>query len=157
MEVRLDAIDGPLVATLRVPYSETWGISDFVVSDTALTQALTGTHDVYLVGKRVQGDGGIGNFTYIEFVEGTITSIQTNVAEHKALLYPNPAATTLYVKAANQAKAEISIFNSVGQLMKSVVVNSELTEIDVTGLSKGVFFLDIQSSEGRSLQKFVVN
>ena len=46
--------------------------------------------------------------------------------------------------------AQVSIFNTSGQLVKTLITGSEVFNIDVSGLSRGEYFLSV--SQGKNFQ-----
>jgi hypothetical protein len=69
-------------------------------------------------------------------------------------ILPNPATSKITIKADNNFnKAEI--VNFLGQVVVSQNNSTETTEIDVSNLTNGVYFVRIISDNGTSVQKFV--
>ncbi|NJN34774.1 MAG: T9SS type A sorting domain-containing protein, partial [Saprospiraceae bacterium] len=75
-------------------------------------------------------------------------------------LTPNPASDNLTLTLSELAEPNMTatIFNSVGQAVKTLKVN-DLTHqnIDVSQLSGGLYFLNLEGKKVRTTQKFVVN
>lgn len=68
-------------------------------------------------------------------------------------IYPNPAKNFINVETMAEID-NIDIFNSLGQLVKRVVGNKP--EIEVSALSKGIYFLTITTTDNFSITKKVV-
>ncbi|PTM20656.1 MAG: hypothetical protein DA446_02365 [Bacteroidetes bacterium] len=64
LEVRVDAIDGPLIATIGTQLTGGWQTYDYF---TAALDNPGGTRDVYLVYKSDTGGDGFGNINWIDF------------------------------------------------------------------------------------------
>lgn len=64
VEVRIDEIDGPLIASLQTALTGGWQTYDYFTTD---LDNPGGTHDVYVVFKNVLNPEGIGNFNWFEF------------------------------------------------------------------------------------------
>jgi len=94
-----------------------------------------------------------GSFTYSKVAA---ININVKLALH---LYPNPAASTLYVQAGGlKQKAIITIVNALGrQVLQQPVTIDGLTAInvDVTGLPAGKYYVSINLKEGRQVKEFV--
>ena len=73
---------------------------------------------------------------------------ENNVASFE--VYPNPMNNTLYV---NGNVQDVTIFNAVGQ---QVLFIENRTEIDVTTLNDGLYFVRISDSKGNSVVKKIV-
>ncbi len=75
--------------------------------------------------------------------------------ENTFLLYPNPSNNKLFIKAA-ETNFSISIFDTNGRkVLFEKQINSN--EIDVSALKSGMYFITIESSEGKSTKKFIKN
>ena len=78
-------------------------------------------------------------------VQDLITFPDGNVAD---------ATLTLYVEDANLDKVEsVEIFNSIGQLLYSHNVNTNITTLNVSSLTSGMYYLKPQSGK---IEKFIV-
>ncbi|MFT4850164.1 MAG: heat shock protein HslJ [Sediminicola sp.] len=81
-----------------------------------------------------------------------------NVAKKDKLViavYPNPVADILFINPEGSTIDNINIYSLQGKLVLSE--NYALETIDVSDLSEGLYFIEISSSEGKSIQKFVKN
>lgn len=73
-------------------------------------------------------------------------------------LFPNPAKEkiTLTIKQGNKIKdAKISLFNHQGQLMLQQQVTAEKTEIDISRLAKGSYYIQLTVSNQKEVMTFV--
>lgn len=72
-------------------------------------------------------------------------------------VYPNPTSTTLNIVVSEEFNigSSISIFNTFGQKMLSSIV-SEQTKIDISNLTEGVYFVQINSEEGFSATQKII-
>ncbi|SRX74577.1 T9SS type A sorting domain-containing protein [Aequorivita antarctica] len=75
-----------------------------------------------------------------------------NFDDVQFLAYPNPATHTLNFKTTEEQN-QVSIFNSVGQLIKQVT--NVAGSLDVSELQNGVYFLQLETSERIAIQKFI--
>lgn len=81
-----------------------------------------------------------------------------NVPENDALniaVYPNPVAETLFIASEGISIEKKTVYSIQGKLVLSE--NSASKIIDVSKLSEGLYFIEISSSKGKSVQKFVKN
>ncbi|MGO3182535.1 MAG: T9SS type A sorting domain-containing protein [Aequorivita sp.] len=81
-----------------------------------------------------------------------------SVSENKKIainIYPNPVSDELYIISEKGEIKSISIFSTSG--IKVLEESKFHKSIDVSGLSKGIYFMEIISYEGRSIQKFIKN
>lgn len=101
-----------------------------------------------------------GNMSLLlEFYSGNIYNYQNfplSISEQNLVqfdIYPNPVASELFIASENAQIENIRIYSISG---KQVLDDSNFeNSLDVSGLSEGVYFLEIYSSEGKSVQKFI--
>ena len=82
----------------------------------------------------------------------TQLSISENAAQ-QFKIYPNPASDVLYISSEGIRVENIKVYSISG--IKVTEASVDANSIDVSGLSEGVYFLEIFSSEGKSVQKFI--
>lgn len=71
-------------------------------------------------------------------------------------VYPNPASGSTNLELpAHIGQASVSLYNYLGQLVKSQEVTEPISEIDLTSLSAGAYIMSIETVEG-SLTKTIV-
>ena len=69
-------------------------------------------------------------------------------------IYPNPVSNTLYVSGGN-AEYSYELFNGMGQMVTKG--NGQgMTEINVNGMAKGIYFLRLSSGTQVRVEKVVV-
>ncbi len=72
-------------------------------------------------------------------------------------LYPNPAENVVYAETGKLNKgAKLEIFSMSGCRMFSIPVTSEITTIDISHLSKGVYVVKSVDAGGVAVAKLVV-
>lgn len=71
----------------------------------------------------------------------------------KVKIYPNPTSNTLYISSENTVIETISIYSITGK--KVFKSTNESNSIDVSSLSKGMYFIEISSANGKSVKKFI--
>jgi hypothetical protein len=78
--------------------------------------------------------------------------------KNAVVLYPNPAQNTVNINVVSEVNLEsISIYNPLGQLVKTLIANEINTSLslDVTALKTGTYFMEINSNYGKTTKKFV--
>lgn len=87
VEVRVDAIDGPLIATIGTQLTGGWQNFDYF---TAKLDNPGGTRDVYFVFKHTPGSDGLGNINFIDFHgRGIASSYQDSLRGLSATYFSN--------------------------------------------------------------------
>ncbi|GGI56352.1 immunoglobulin-like domain-containing protein [Winogradskyella haliclonae] len=69
-------------------------------------------------------------------------------------MYPNPVTNTLYVETLGVDNATYRIVNMLGQ---TVLRGSNINQIEVGGLNKGVYFLEVSTENKSVSRKFIKN
>ena len=76
---------------------------------------------------------------------------ETDGSSSASILYPNPTIGIVHIE--GEAIAEIKVYNTLGQLVKTV---KNTNEVDLKGLPKGIYTLRIACENGPDLSKKVV-
>lgn len=162
LEVRLDAPAGTLIATVEMQYTLTSKAVDYVDIQSNLLQSVSGTHDVYIVGKRLTakvGDDpnkvGCGGYDFFQFSTAATSTI--NIDADELSVYPNPAVSQLIVDTRALGIVRISLMNSNSQILESFTNSDPLSKIDVSKLPTGMYLLKIESEKGSIVKKVLVN
>ena len=80
----------------------------------------------------------------LSVIDNTLTSIK---------IYPNPTSDQLFIFSENTVIERFTIFSLTGK--KILEALNENNSIDVSTLSKGIYFIELSSSEGKSIQRFI--
>ena len=105
---------------------------------------------------RASNSCGVGEWSEpIEvFIDNT-----TRIIHHEAgrlLVYPNPAKDQLTIEfVAGKEQAEIMIFNTIGKLVYSGVIDDAQQYIDLSNLEKGLYFIRIDGRNISESGKFI--
>ena len=105
----------------------------------------------------IEGNGEQTLYTigpYYPLIDGKNTPLGVN--EYAALevtMYPNPVTEKLHIELENHQIDRLKFYTMNGQVVLTEKNNTN--SVDVSGLSDGVYFLEITSEEGKSIQKFI--
>jgi len=81
---------------------------------------------------------------------------ETNNIENHFNMYPNPATDKIIIEAQNKNSAGlITIYNSQGEIIIKHTLTQAKSEMDVSALKKGFYFIKINTDEGVYLKKFI--
>lgn len=86
----------------------------------------------------------------IETYQGGVNDVEVAPV---ALVYPNP--TTGVVNVSFEGMQEVSIFNALGQMVKTYKVSSDSTQIDVRNYPNGVYFVRVGSADAVSTVRII--
>jgi hypothetical protein len=84
-----------------------------------------------------------------------VTNPDNNIGNQIASIYPNPVDDVLNIDIKTDGEKNISIINVLGQTLISEATNEQQLTIDLSGLDKGLYFINISSNQGTEIVKFV--
>jgi hypothetical protein len=83
----------------------------------------------------------------------------SNIDDHKnrnISIYPNPAEEKLFVKLDNfDSEVKIEVFTIDGKSISQSISNEDLTEISLSNLSNGIYFIEIKGASFLERLKFI--
>lgn len=126
----------------------------------------SGNATFYYVGNAVNGSGSSGDFV---LSPGSLTLTESSsgvgIKENKddkidISVFPNPASGFATIHYASNKPAKIGIYDVHGKLVKDLFSGEDVSgnnsrNIDLTGLSKGVYFLRL-SADNKQAQKLLI-
>jgi hypothetical protein len=82
---------------------------------------------------------------------------EINADSNTIAVYPNPATNniTIDVSATLNMPATIEILNIQGQLIKTIVTNSNKTDIDISAFPSGMYFVKVKTEKRTEVRKFM--
>jgi len=80
--------------------------------------------------------------------------VESVKAANSLSLYPNPASSVINITGASSGT--VKIFNTLGATVKEIAYNGSKASVDVSGLSKGLYFVQLTNSAGVTTQSVVV-
>jgi hypothetical protein len=90
-------------------------------------------------------------FGYALFKNHPLSTTDFTLNEVK--IYPNPVSNTLFISSNNIVIDSITIYSLTG---KKVLEDSKrVNSIDVSGLSKGMYFIEVHSDSEKTVKKFI--
>ena len=115
-----------------------------------------GVHEV--VYTFADGNGCEGEDIITITVDGCL-SIQEQTLRNNVLIAPNPAVTHFDIKVGTDFIINsIMVLSAEGRVVKSINVNpSTETTVDVSGLSKGTYFVKIRTASEEVTKKIIVH
>jgi len=98
----------------------------------------------------VTGNHGSNDMWVVKLSQDPLAIVDFQFQE--IVLYPNPVSEVLYIEA-QQDIENISVFNLLGQELLKQSVNGLQSTIDMSGLSGGIYLIQILSSQGAQTYK----
>ena len=82
------------------------------------------------------------------------TTIKTSDINFK--LNPNPFSNTITINLKADEVGKIEIFSINGVLVNTIVANKDITILDTSNLTKGMYLLRLSSNDGKSVVKKMI-
>ncbi|WP_220763903.1 carbohydrate-binding protein [Flavobacterium sp. UMI-01] len=154
IQVRLGSETGTLIGT--VPITSTGNSQKWQTKSINITET-NGAHDVYLV--FTGGSGYLFNINWFEFKNPNLATTDFDTEYSRIRIHPNPVQNTLSVVAPASEFNQYTIFDSSGKItLKGKITTAQETEnIDVTNLSKGLYFISLEGRKTKKKFKFIKN
>ncbi len=81
---------------------------------------------------------------------------RAKAAVPEVTLYPNPAEGIIFLKSTEtNFEGNFRIFDTSGRLLKSGPARGQNFSIDISGLQKGIFFIQMDTDRGATVKRFV--
>lgn len=98
--------------------------------------------------------GSVANLFYIktQYASSTVLATQENSIAEKVKIYPNPVETSFSINISDTIE-QVVITNSIGDTVKNIKGNNKT--IDISGLQRGVYFVQIKTNKGSSTHKII--
>ncbi|MCB0804964.1 MAG: T9SS type A sorting domain-containing protein [Bacteroidales bacterium] len=90
-----------------------------------------------------------------QYLKSETLSNGVSSAETFIQLYPNPATNYLKVNS-NEVVSQVKILNRSGQVVKDLQTYSPTSEIDISDLTAGLYFVNVMTNQGAEVKKLIV-
>ncbi len=101
-----------------------------------------------------EDDGMMGNFVVLD--SSAFVGINEIKGENDFSFYPNPAAVVLNVRInKGNSFSEINILNLLGEKVFQSKINTEQSSFDISGLAKGIYFIQLKTNNKTVTKKFI--
>lgn len=132
----------------------TWTHFQFNIIDDSINAVAPDSGMVVLISGRVPGTN-VGTTLWVDDL-----SLVTGINEVDALngnydLYPNPVAGNLFIKNNNLIKknASMNVFDELGRNVASFNLNDDISVINISSLSSGIYFYQVISTSQSVVKK----
>ncbi|TXE15264.1 T9SS type A sorting domain-containing protein [Psychroserpens burtonensis] len=97
-------------------------------------------------------DSDSGHVRIIDLSDAVLLSLENNEISKNFTLYPNPVLNQLQLQLSPKLDyKKATIYNCFGQL----VLQSKTTTINVSSLSSGVYFIEVETNKGKGVKRFI--
>ena len=115
------------------------------------TQLTDGIHTITF--ETTDDEGNTGSCTFELTVDESL-AVEDNLLESGVSIYPNPTLNKINVRSQYQRIESISIHDILGKRLYSAMnMDTELTSIDISAYSKGLYFMTINNSVTKKIIK----
>jgi hypothetical protein len=94
------------------------------------------------------------NYASVDVMLDVITSVDDVTATTSLTLYPNPTTDIVYLRA-DAAISQVRVSNYLGQIVDVHQMNETQSNIDMSQLENGVYFLEVTTAQGQHTVKVV--
>ena len=92
---------------------------------------------------------------FVKVIPPLFTGINEKVLNPAIIIFPNPASDHFILEMTNISKANLRIFNLLGELKYSSIITSRQTSIDVSAMADGVYIVELAIAKGVMRIKFI--
>jgi len=90
---------------------------------------------------------------------GTIAGISENIIQnHSIKIFPNPASDMIILKIDSKSNDDLvlNIYNTMGLLVKTEMLKQNQQQINIAGLGKGLYMVEVKSHNWSEKQKIII-
>lgn len=148
--------DGSLVVTNTEVWTEETGligVNDYLTKHLGIDldgYSIAGIYDISPNGRYMTGwcMKGMGKYAYVVDLKGNTTaSIERDLEQTKAAVYPNPVSDELHVDLPfDGVKTRISLYSLQGSCVKAVTTTDMSNVINVSDVPNGLYILDVNAN-----------
>jgi hypothetical protein len=103
-----------------------------------------GATSIYSV--RGSGANGCTNKTTFTITVNACSGIVGFASENELVIYPNPTSGKFFLRLQKYESANLAIFSLTGIKIYNSVIYGEISEIDLSGQTNGIYFIEIKQS-----------
>ncbi len=124
---------------------------EFIAWDMSENQEYNVTHEMIDINDQCYyGEnypGGLDMFSYVEITRGTVKIDENERNIPEVALYPNPVTGLLNIQSENTIE-NIRIYSVYGSLVSNTSIQGTNTQIDISDFSNGMYFIQVQTTNG---------
>ena len=107
---------------------------------------LTAKTEYYAIAQGKNVNGEWGEITKVEFVTSLEDLIE--LVENNFNIYPNPATSHINIRSEKSGKADVSIYDMTGRLVKNVSVSDiSNATVNISDIEKGIYLIDVNGKK----------
>ena len=122
---------------------------------TKIEQDLTAGDYVVIFDNKNTSNGTYGSYSMTIEVDQQM-SINENISHNRLKVYPNPAKENIYIETGFKGLSILEIIDTNGRIVISDIIPKEVSEIDISSIEKGIYFVKIYNEKVNEIQKIIV-
>ena len=134
-----------------------------LVGSTANTSLYNGEHSSFDVTGISTQSAGAPTWYYITSTpmvrmnfEPTGTSATSEIGVSMFDVFPNPSLGSFTISLEKSGEFAVSVINVLGQTVYATVIDSKLTKVNLTGISKGMYTVELSSDDILYTEKLII-
>ncbi|MFT5602786.1 MAG: PKD repeat protein [Flavobacteriales bacterium] len=144
-------VTGPTQTTPFIPDSSQW--------KSALIDLTSYAAENYVQIKIMNVTDG-GNFLYIDDISvgDLVVSVDEVDNENYLIVFPNPSSGSFKIKLEDTdlVNRQINIYNSLGVIVKDIELQKNTNEVEISNLTKGIYFVSMRTNNNRLIKKIII-
>ncbi|MFN4084250.1 MAG: Ig-like domain-containing protein [Bacteroidia bacterium] len=130
-----------------------WSINDTNIATVSKTGLVTAKADGNVIVSAQTTDGSNLKANKNITITNQSVGFGTNVSDPNLIVYPNPVSETLFVQCIKAKKQRITLLNINGVK----IIETENKELNVQGITKGIYILQIEADLNTYYKKIIIN
>src|SRR5690606_11073893 len=147
----LELITLTAVASGATSYTWTYGTTS-TLSSVWKTAPQTTTAQIYTI--TVANQYGCSDSFTLEVKVNPCVGLDENTANTGISIYPNPNKGEFVIS--SEQAMDLQIINELGQVVKTLHINKNTTEVKLNDLSRGIYFIIGKTENGTVKEKIVI-
>ena len=109
-----------------------------------------------LSGDNTEAPNGDTDFWILKIDKNTLSTLTINVVNNLIVLYPNPAKDKINISLSNTLNSVTAkVYDVTGKLILSKNLNSAESQIDISQLQTGIYFIKIETENASTTKRFI--
>jgi hypothetical protein len=139
------------------PSQNDWSDNSIVpTSYPGISVVLELTNGDLLVGGSFSDFMGESHYSLVKLNLGVLSAQSENSLNRKLKVFPNPSSGEVSIFFEGIETGRLSIYSVSGQLIYSQMIQGEQTQTDLNHLSKGMYFVQLETDQGVATKKLVL-
>jgi hypothetical protein len=106
----------------------------------------------------IHGCNGGSTSPYLYRNESPMSTFEKKIEDEKDLLkiYPNPSKGAFTIEKSYLGSSDVEIYDEQGKRIKSIILAGHKTEVNITGVPKGIYFVNIKLEKEVISKKIII-